>query len=269
MTRVDGGTGNALQGQLEEKTLANLLQFLSLDQATGALQLRNNRGEQGAIFFENGKVVHIASKQAVGVTALSVLLTWTSGRFRFKPQATSPNHTVRLSLDSLLLEASYQADQTKRSSAEHLSPDSVLVPRTSSQTQEQGTVAMTLRSIHLLRHFDGQRSVAKIAADLGEPVQDILEVATELLKQSLLESATEPTVAPAFIDDVTNFMIEKMGPIGEIIVEDTLYDLDSADSLSRRMVPEFVSELRTQLSREEWQAEFDRLVDRLYETYQL
>ncbi len=261
-----------MQGQLEDKTLAHLLQFLSQDQASGALQLRNDWSEQGAIFFESGRVVHVvakkASKRETGVRALSVLMTWTSGRFRFKKDVKSPEHTVRLSLDSLLLEAAYQADETERSAAGTLSPESVLSARTDDQGEQQ-TVAMTLRSIHLLRQFDGQRSLQKIAAGLGEPVEEIKKIAEELLQKSLIEIKNAPAVDPKFVDEVANFVIEKMGPIGEIIVEDTLYDLDSAEGLSYEVLPEFVSELREQLNREAWQREFDLVVSSLYETYDL
>jgi hypothetical protein len=105
---------NALQGRLGDGVLANLVQYLALHQATGCLQVVGDadvaeRGS-GYVYLQHGRVEHVALADVEGVAALSRLLGWRSGRFAFRVGVAPPQRTLDLSVDALLLHASYGQD---------------------------------------------------------------------------------------------------------------------------------------------------------------
>lgn len=258
----------ALQGQLDDAVLANLLQYLALNQASGCLRLRNERAEVGEVFFELGRVVHVVCDDLIDIHGLSVLLTWTSGNFRFRPNVASPAHSIKLSLDSLLLEASYQVDVQKLSLNDSFSQHTVLEPALSDHQQK--TVALSLRSLHVLRQCDGRRSLGAIAEDIGEDLDIVLRLAHELAKQSLVSIAQSPTVPPTFIRELRHLIADKMGPIAEIVIEDVLYDLGfDIDNMPQNAVPEFLDELNAQLAHNSWHEELKRAIRKLCDKHKL
>ena len=105
---------NALQGRLGDGVLANLVQYLALNQATGCLQVvgEDDVSERGSgyVYLQNGRVEHVALAGVEGVAALSRLLGWRAGRFAFRVGVSAPQRTLDLSVDALLLHASYGQD---------------------------------------------------------------------------------------------------------------------------------------------------------------
>lgn len=108
---------NALQGRLSEGALANLVQYLALNQASGCLQLvadgvaEPTLGDaRGAVYLADGRVEHVEAGILQGVPALSELLAWRQGRFAFVVGVLAPRRTLELSVDALLLHASFGSD---------------------------------------------------------------------------------------------------------------------------------------------------------------
>lgn len=105
---------SALHGQIEEGVLANLLQYLSLSQATGCLTLRHLDRRQGNVFLERGRVVFVDAKPLYDIVALSTLMRWEEGRFSYRTGVQALRRTLKDSTETLLLEASYQTDVEDR-----------------------------------------------------------------------------------------------------------------------------------------------------------
>lgn len=182
---------NAIQGQLAEGVLANLLQYLSFNQASGCLTLMQD-DTQGSIYFEQGNVVHIVSAPEIDVAALSRLLNWTTGQFRFQSRVAPPRRTTKISVDRLLLQASYEADVSAMDSRRRLNETSVLTPASMSADAPH-TVEMTLRAVQILRYLDGHNNLADIARLLKLPTEEVLKGAHELLEQGLVALTEAPS----------------------------------------------------------------------------
>jgi hypothetical protein len=101
---------NALQGRLGDGVLANLVQYLSLNQASGCLQLGDEDRASGRIFLRGGSVEHVEAAALVGLPALTELLRWRRGHFAFTVGALAPLRTLDLPVDALLLQASFGSD---------------------------------------------------------------------------------------------------------------------------------------------------------------
>lgn len=260
---------SALHGELEEGVLANLLQYLALSQATGCLTLRHPDRLHGNVFVERGRVVFVDARPLYDITALASLLRWSEGRFSFRPGVASPRHTLKASTESVLLEASHQADvQAMADEPSLVGPDTVLVAL---EVQPgESTVAVSLAALHLWRQLDGVRSVRDLAEASNATLKRTVEAARELQARGLVEFATVPMADPAFVGALTREAVDILGPVGEILVEDALYDLGlSQDALAVSAVDELITELAAQFRRSDWQLDFLRRAEQLRRRYGL
>lgn len=267
--RGDGGAMNALQGELAEGALANLLQFLALSQAHGCLVVSDAHARQGKVYLEGGRVVYVDASPLRDLPALSWLLSWSEGRFRFRPGVAAPRRTLRDSTESLLLEATQRVDEAAasgRGTPAPLDPDLVLV--SPGAGPDEGTVPVSLRALHVWRSLDGARSLRDVARLCRLPLQAVLEGAGELLEHKLVEPANVPLVAEGFVDELTRETVDILGPVGEVVVEDALWELGlSWDALAVSSVDELIDELAAQFRRSEWQRDFLQRAERLRQRY--
>ena len=245
----------SLQGQLSDGVLTNLLQYLALNQANGCLLLRHPKGAMGRVFFESGKVVHIATENDEDVMALSRLLGWTQGRFNFLSGSDIPKRTIKFTLESLLLEASYQADVSSPSGIEDITPDTIF--KAKEINPHSTTVKITLRALQIMRYLDGKTPLSTVANSSNVSFEEAVQVVKDLMTQDLVELAGAPVVDARLVPELMTIMNDIMGPMGSIVVEDALYDLGlDANSLSENVVSELLNELNKQLRNPEWQQSF-------------
>lgn len=258
---------NQLEGQLSEDVLGNLLQYLSLNVATGCLQVRRPPNLVSEVFFEQGRVIHVSTGNKIGIPALAVLMNWHNGSFKFRTGIPAPQRTINLSLDSLLLEAAYHADVASMSAEFHamLDEESVLTPKAIAAGQN---VTLTLRAIQLLRFFDGKLNLRELAERMSMGMPDVLGAASELLNHNLVAVTASPVVPAGFIKDLTQVSLDIMGPMGEIVIEDALYDLSlDPNSIPENHLPDLLKEVRNQFKRPEWRSELENQIRRLCEKY--
>jgi len=268
-----------LHGRIEEGVLANVLQYLSLGQATGRLVLRHPDRLHGSVYVQDGRIVFVDARPLYDVAALSALLQWTEGRFTFRPGVTSPRVTLDRSTETLLLEASHRADVARAPVAEwveaDIDADSVLTvtstrghlghgangashspsalhpsaayapgshPGRNGRAEE--TVALSLGALHLWRRLDGNASLRDLAAAMARPVDEVVAAGRELVRGGLAEFASTTVADPRFARELAREAVDLLGPVGEIVVEDALFDLGlSADALPVTAVDEFLAEV--------------------------
>ncbi|MBS3966126.1 MAG: DUF4388 domain-containing protein [Truepera sp.] len=259
---------NKLQGQLSEGGLASLLQYLAHNRVSGCLELTHQavlgspRG--GRIYLESGQLVHALCADLAGVPAVSNMLGWPSGDFAFHSGMPSPQRSIQGSLDALLLEAAYRADAHAFDVA--LGEQSILQPLP--LPSQESSVALSLGALRLLRLLDGHRTLGTVASRLGAPFEEVKKAARELLQQSLAQLLTDPLVPATFLAELTGLLIEFMGPIAEVVLDDTLFELGlSAEALPKRAVSRLIESLSGQLRHEGWRMDFAKRARALCEKY--
>ncbi len=244
-----------LHGRIEEGTVANVLQYLSLGAASGCLTLRHPERLQGNVYLQDGRVVFIEVRPLYDVAALASLLAWRSGRFSFRPGVVTPRHTLDRSVDRVLLEASHHADhQARDQESDMLGEDTVLNAASGRRGDVRGSlgnaqgpdeeVLLSLAALHLWRRIDGVSSLRELAALTRRPIAELVAAAQELVAHGLAEYSSLLVADPRFARELTREAIDLLGPVGAIVVEDALYDLGSAaDSLPVGAVDELLAEL--------------------------
>jgi len=100
----------AMQGEFKDGGLNSIVQMMCLDASDGGLFVERD-GEQGAIFFEAGEIVHAMIGKIDGPEAVYRMLSWPEGEFSTVEQAQAPSRTVAESWDILLSEGQRWAEE--------------------------------------------------------------------------------------------------------------------------------------------------------------
>jgi hypothetical protein len=254
----------ALQGLLDKGVLVNIMQYLAMNQSTGCLALRQAQGEQANVYFEEGNVVHINLGSHSDVKALSLLLNWNEGSYSFRSDVLANEKTIRASIERILLEASMHADVSRKHGFNPFYEDSILTAR---PLEKHQVVSMSLRGVQLFPHLDGIRTLGEIAHQTQLPLNEIITAANELNMQGLTD-AKAITVVSNFVSDLKTVMKNIVGPMGEIMVDDTLYDLGiSRQEVPQRSIPHLLRTLEKDIKHQRWRDDFGKAAISLCQRY--
>lgn len=151
----------ALQGNLEDFDLTDVLQLIHLGKKNGALEIETE-GDRGEIYFENGKVLFAKTKQKMGEESIHQILRWTVGKFLFSPDKTAPERKMDIPIQNLILDAAKQIDEWKR--LEKLIPSTDMIvdfvedPEVSSEE-----ISLSPEEWKILSLITGEKSIKEIA----------------------------------------------------------------------------------------------------------
>ncbi len=101
----------ALQGNLSEMSVADLIQHYGQNQKTTRILIQHH-DEEADIFFQQGKVMHATLNGEQGEGVIYRILTWEDGQFTIAADVNPPAVTVDRSWSGLLLEGARRLDET-------------------------------------------------------------------------------------------------------------------------------------------------------------
>ena len=263
-----------LEGQLEKGKTANLLQYLQMNEASGCLSLSHPQGARAYIFLEKGEPMHISLGKPktkglkTDAEALAVIFTWGKGQYIFQNDVPSPVKTINSKLNGLLMAASVKLDEQKRSGAHLLFGGSILVAdQLAIDSNEK--LELSILETRTLNQLDGIANLEEIADNLEEPLENIIKVA-EGLQLKLLATAKVATINKNFLDELEHLVINIMGPIGGIVIDDVLYRQGIVDrKVPVRALEEILLEIKTELKNNSWRLDFENKVQELLNKYGL
>lgn len=148
-------------GAVSLPLLPDLIQILCLARSSAALRIENG-GESGALWFDEGAIVHAVCGGLDGEAAVYRLLTWTGGQFNMMDGETPPRRTIAASWQEVLLEGCRRLDEGalldggEDLSAEEPAP----LPEPSNEDRD--------RWIHLKPRRDAMTNVKETLARLTE-----------------------------------------------------------------------------------------------------
>jgi len=300
----------SLSGHLTEGALPDLLQYLSMARASGCLLLRHSQRRQGYVYFESGRVVFVDARPLYDLAALTQLLSWRDGRFAFRSGVAAPRRTLDVSTENLLLQATQRADEVageavdpdtvlaavqgeprpprRRPAPTTLTRDSLTddpfgpvrvlgdvgdAYRSSVGGGTNGapeSVSLSLAALHLWRRLDGSSSLRELATSAGRPVSEVVAAGAELLESGLAQYVSVVVADPRFALELAREAVDLLGPVGEIVVEDALYELGmSADSVLVGRVDELIEAIEAAFGEPHARSEFVRRANELKELFAL
>ncbi|MBA2340126.1 MAG: DUF4388 domain-containing protein [Pyrinomonadaceae bacterium] len=163
----------ALEGNLQDLSLPNILQLICLERQRVALVLRRN-AESGAIYFDDGEIAHASVGRLVGEEAVYQLLTWTEGSFRTTTDVKIEQRTIRSRWDQLLMEGMKRLDEFERDRA--LMPDKLTAAELEHDAHLENEMLLLMSRLDSLRTRLAERQTQK------RPVQ-ALQILTSMANQ--------------------------------------------------------------------------------------
>ncbi len=299
----------SLSGRLSEGALADILQYLSMARASGCLLLRHPQRRHAYVYLEGGRVVFVDARPLYDVAALSELLGWKDGRFAFRAGLTGPRRTLDIATEALLIEATRYADEKAQSAIDPDAVLSVVngKPARTARRYEptalgrdllgdspfgpvrvlgeiggggpelgegaddaEDNVSLSLAALHLWRRLDGASSLRHLAAIGDRPLAEVIAAAAELLGCGLASYASVAVADRRFAQELAREAVDLLGPVGEIVVEDALYDLGmTVDAVPVSRVEELVEAILTAFGDERPRQEFSRRAAELRRLFSL
>src|SRR5512136_2878473 len=94
----EGGEVMALQGSLQDMSVADLIQHNCQEGRTARIDLRLSAdGPTAVLYLDQGQIVHAESQGQTGEEVVYQVLAWGDGTFAVEPGQTSPERTVQRS----------------------------------------------------------------------------------------------------------------------------------------------------------------------------
>ncbi|MBN1982580.1 MAG: DUF4388 domain-containing protein [Chitinivibrionales bacterium] len=104
---------SALQGDIGDGSLVEIIQFIEIGRKTGCLAVQDEK-PSGLIYFDNGVIIYAASRSSVAENAVYDILSLKKGRFIFILGKMPKSSNCNLPTLPLLMEWSKVSDETSR-----------------------------------------------------------------------------------------------------------------------------------------------------------
>lgn len=189
----------AMEGDLSEVQLPNLLQTVTMSQMTGKLLIHNKEQATAELFFVDGNLKHATVLDIKGDAAITELVTWDSGKFFFFKDETTDQLTVTRRLEGLLLEAVTLLDQSQALMVFGLKMDSYVgkkYPNLSERGFEERITAGAPVNMHLQKqfylHLDGDITLFELLRRRPMAKKDWVPIMFNLLSCDLITLSDKP-----------------------------------------------------------------------------
>ncbi len=236
-----------LTGSLAQLPLSDILTMLSAGGQSGRLELASDNG-RGEVYLRKGAIVHAVSGIRSGELALSQLLSWPGGAFRFQPQVLSPESTIDKPLPQLLSESA--RDASERAAVYAIIPSADAVPRLSTEAPAQ-PVTLQPHEWQVITQINGGATIAEIAARMRVDDFPLMQLLAPLVSSGLLLIEAAARAAPVresvsfqFFHTLRGAVATAMGPLADIIIDDCVADMGATrEEFPREMVSTLVERL--------------------------
>lgn len=182
-------------GSLQDFTLSDLIQIMSLNGSTGTLFL-DSEGREGALSCNQGELVGARAGDQHGEEAVYTLFDWLIGTFRFEDGKTDVlPANIATPLGELAKEGIRRLDQwrTIRSELPRLTSRALL--RRAPAATEQPTLTSAARELDALLDFEHGQTLGQLALTLRIPELIAAQRLLELHQAGVLHLESAPEVA--------------------------------------------------------------------------
>jgi DNA-binding response OmpR family regulator len=211
-----GAASSAVEGDLAQITLADLLELFQVSRETGIFELareaEQGRRVQGQIALRGGEVVGARIDAAHGEKALFRLLAWERGAFAFRPGPVNEPGSIQRPTRALLREAKRQREEWERLSAE-LPPLSAHVTLRIQRAALPNVIhPLTQEVLVILEHYS---RVQDVVDRCSYPDYQVLRTLHTLIRRGMLELRRAPDPAPAALPETRLFSPARVARLRE------------------------------------------------------
>jgi hypothetical protein len=254
---------DVFRGNLIQIPLLDILRLLSLRGQTGRLELENG-SHHGEIYLIDGHLVHAVIDAQVGDAAIYTLMDWLQGDFNFVPDAAAPEESLTSNTEQLLLEGARRVKEWE--DIKKVIPSTNVVFKLST-SGSPGEINLQPNEWQVLTQVNGARSVAEIAQEMGGDEFTVAKVLYGLTSAGLLIEGEKPATLPvatvngSFFTILNDEVIEILGPLGPMVIQEMVDDLDETlESFPRDKVADLVERVSTEIDDEDKQLHFQQIM---------
>ncbi|MCK4250445.1 DUF4388 domain-containing protein [candidate division WOR-3 bacterium] len=175
----------ALQGNLEDFELTDVIQLIQLGQKDGGLQIQIDE-DIGVMYFKNGMVIHAKTNFLRGEPAIDSILSWKKGRFVFNPGEEAVENTVDLPIQQVVLEAARRIDELGK--IQKLIPSfDIIVTIVEVPAVGVNNINLMPEEWKVLSFVDGSRTIKEIAQKINISEFKVSKILYGMISSSLVQ----------------------------------------------------------------------------------
>jgi len=167
----------AIEGNLKDISLTNLVQILCLEQRQVRLMI-DRQSERGAIYFDSGDIVHATAGSLEGEDAVYQLLSWPEGSFSIGSERTAPRRTINARWDQLMMEGAKRLDEVERDRSPNSAPKHLTAEDIAHDSRLENEIIMLISNLEQARWRLSEKSTLKRPASV---LQILVEMANETM----------------------------------------------------------------------------------------
>jgi hypothetical protein len=248
-------------GDLTQVKLFDILKPLFSDKKTGKVIFKGKEG--GELYLELGNITHAKTNNSVGEYAFFTLMGLKGGKASFEADEVSPERTISISTEQLILNWSSQKQWNK---IKEVVPTPHTYFRAIFQKSQEG-VSLSSEQWNVSALCDGTKTVSEIAEVLNWDEFKTSKMIFQLVQLGLLERTEgqrpmkKKLISNGFFVMVETELKKVIGAMAPFIISDKLSDLrETKESLSHDRALSFIEALSEEISDQLMKEEFVRVM---------
>ena len=211
----------ALQGDLSDFPLTDIIQLLDLSKKTGAIFMQGQRGQQqidGWLYFRDGKIIGAQLGKLPPLEAVYTFFTFISGPFRFHDDVQLDVPTITQSNEMLIMEGIMRQDAWAKIQ-DHV-PSLNMIPQLVTNPSATGSeINLEADEWRVLTMVNARNTVGQIAqrSSLGEV--RTCEIIAQLLSSGLIQKR-EVNLAELLFPELERIATGALGSSARVLLYD-------------------------------------------------
>jgi len=211
----------ALQGDLSDFPLTDIIQLLDLSKKTGGGHIQGKRGQQqldGWLYFRDGRIVGALLGKLPPLEAAYTFFTFTSGPFQFYDDAQIENPVITQSNEMIIMEGIMRQDAWSKIQ-DHV-PALTMVPQLVTNPSSTGSeINLEADEWRVLTMVNAKNTVAQIAQRSGLGEVRTCEIIAQLLSSGLIQKR-EVNLAETLFPELDRMVLAALGASGQALLHD-------------------------------------------------
>jgi hypothetical protein len=252
-----------LSGSISEMSLLEIFKLLNSNEMNGRLIVTNSI-DRGEVYVKSGQIIHCVVGANTGETALTNLLGWIEGNFRFENGVEAPETSIDKSTDQILLDGTRMMQKWKEIKKIISSMEIIFAL---SQTNNIDNINLQPEEWQILAHVNGNRTIKDIIKESGRDEFEVVKILYQFHSTGLIVKTTKPSKpASATVDEQFFKKIEKefanvIGPMAPFIIEEAIAYLDeSQNSFPKDKIAALIEKVSVDIKDENKKLQFSQIM---------
>ncbi len=252
-----------LTGMIDQMSLIEILKLIHSGKMSGRLMMTNSYGK-GELFVKEGEIIHCLAGSSLGETALSTMLGWIEGRFKFESGIDAPDISIKTPTERLLVDSTQKIQDWQNIKKVVTSIHNIFALAGGTAG---GKVNLEAREWEILSQVNGSRTVGEIMEITGKDEYSVAKVLFQLHSAGLVKKLDKPlnpataTVEKKILETVEQKLTNIIGPMASIIIDEAVDELGvTLDAFPQNKIAAFIERISLDIKNEEQRLNFSQMM---------